>query len=133
MLTSIGLWADFSRDDNTKIVTDNSRGLEWQDDIDASSVSLNWQEAIDYCEALSLDGGGWRLANFNELYYIADRSTYNPAMDNTFQNVNTNDYWSSTTYADGTDSAWMVDFDYGVSSDNSKDDNGYVRCVRVKQ
>jgi hypothetical protein len=130
IIISISLWADFSRDNSTQIVTDNSTGLEWQDDV---NITKTWQEAIEYCEALALDGGGWRLPNFNELYYIADRSTYNPAMNSTFKNVVTSSYWSSTTYAYNTDNAWVVNFYYGNDNTNTKGDSNYVRCVRARQ
>ena len=133
MITSVWLLADFSRDDSTQIVTDNATGLEWQDDTNASSIKLTWQGAIDHCEALTLDGGGWRLPNFNELYYIADRSTYNPAMDSTFENVNTSSYYlSSTTHATATHFAWIVYFYNGDDEFIPKNFNYCVRCVRAR-
>ncbi|MDQ7085327.1 MAG: DUF1566 domain-containing protein [Sulfurovum sp.] len=131
--TSISLWADFSRDDSTQIVTDNSTGLEWQDDTHASSITLSFQLAIEHCETLNLDGGGWRLPNFNELYYIADRSTKNPAMNSIFINFSTSYYWSATTYADNADYAWVVYFYYGIDNFNRKNYSYYVRCVRDGQ
>lgn len=134
MIISLGLWADFTRNNITEIVTDNITGLEWEDDSNASSIHLSWQGAIDYCEALALDGGGWRLPNFNELYYIADRSKYNPAMDSTFINVNTSSYyWSSTSSIDFTNGAWVVTFKYGYDLNLHKNGSLYVRCVRAGQ
>jgi len=134
LIISISLWADFTRNNSTQIVTDNNTGLEWQDDV---NITKTWQGAIDYCEALALDGGRWRLPNFNELYYLADRSTYNPAMDSTFKNVNTSSsYWSSTTYAYGTNLtnlAWVVYFNFGNDSIDNKSNSYYVRCVRARQ
>jgi len=131
IIISISLWADFTRNNSTQIVTDHNTGLEWQDDV---NITKTWQGAIDYCEALALDGGRWRLPNVNELYYIADRSTYHPAMDSTFKNVNISSYyWSSTTYADYTSVAWVVYFNNGSGGDGVKDISYYVRCVRARQ
>ena len=45
--------------------TDSSSGLTWQ--VEPFSDYLNWEEAISYCENLSLDGGDWRLPTISEL------------------------------------------------------------------
>lgn len=42
-------------------------------------------------------------------------------------------YWSSTTDADYTNSAWRVDFDGGGVSGNGKHGGMYARCVRGGQ
>jgi len=128
------IYADFTRDDSTHIVTDNNTMLQWQDDTNASSVSKTWTEAITHCETLSLGGySNWRLPNFNELYFIADRSKRNPAMDSTFQNVSSNYYWSSTTVVGYGDGAWIVDFYDGGVGWGAKSNSHYVRCVRDGQ
>lgn len=130
---SISLYADFTRDDATQIVTDNSTGLQWQDDSDAKTVTKKWTEAIAYCEGLTLGGhDDWRLPNSNELYYIADRSKRNPAIDSTFQNVYFGDYWSSTTVVGNEDDAWGFNFqDFGYDYLDDKSRFYYVRCVRA--
>jgi hypothetical protein len=40
-----------------------------------------------------------------------------------------NNYWSSTTYAPGTSSAWGVYFGLGSVSTGNKTGSSYVRCV----
>ncbi|CAA6819512.1 MAG: Unknown protein [uncultured Sulfurovum sp.] len=126
------LMADFSRDNGTQIVTDSSTNLQWQDDVVGST--MNWESAISHCEALTLNGhDDWRLPNFNELYSIADRSTYNPAMDPAFSAVSTSYYWSSTTDASHTSVAWVVDFYLGYDDNVYKTGSCYVRCVRDGQ
>lgn len=133
LLTSIVLWADFTRDANTEIVTDNSRGLEWQDDLSAYTKGAPWEEAIEYCEALTLDGTGWRLPNYNELYSLIDRSR-DPAIDSAFLHVGTrNYYFTSTSYANNPLGAWQLYFKAGLSRVNFKTGFYHVRCVRTKK
>ena len=128
---SVSIWANFTRDNNTKIVTDNSTKLQWQDN---ESVSKKWTDAIDYCEALTLGGyNDWRLPNQNELRSIADRSKSNPAIDNAFKNVVSPYYWSSSTVVGNEDGAWGVAFSYGGDYWDRKSYEGYVRCVRDGQ
>ncbi|WP_022851109.1 DUF1566 domain-containing protein [Limisalsivibrio acetivorans] len=123
--------AELTRNGSNGTVTDSRNDLMWQDDSDAASFTKQWQEAIDYCEALTLGGyNDWRLPNMRELLSIADRSTYDPAIDNTFQNVRSLLYWSSTTDAGNSYLAWSVDFNHGKSYDYLKLGHIDVRCVR---
>ena len=120
--------ADFSRDSD--IVADSVTGLEWQDD---ESVEKSWEEAIEYCEALELGGHtDWRLPNFNELYTIADHTKSNPAIDDIFQAVASNGYWSSTTIVGDKNSAWGIGFSFGDGDWDNKSNSYYVRCVRAR-
>ena len=143
---SITIQADrFSRDDTTNIVTDSLTNLQWQDEPYTQAEEdaydnnteegkvLFWQNAINYCENLTLGGkSDWRLPNFNELYYIADRSRYNNAIyPNSFNNVTSNYYWSSTTNASDSDNAWIVNSKYGNDNNNDKSYSRFVRCVRA--
>ena len=130
MFTSVAS-ADFSRNNDTKIVTDNETGLQWQDN---ETITKVWQDAIDYCENLTLgDYGDWRLPNIRELTSLVDDTKNNPSIDSTFQNVVSNNYWSSTTNANPSSLAWVVNFYYGGQSYNGKDANHSVRCVRAGQ
>jgi len=128
---SISLLADFSRNNDTQIVTDNETGLQWQDN---ESVSKTWKSAIDYCENLTLGSyEDWRLPNINELTSLVDDSKSNPSIDTVFQYTASNLYWSSTTYARDSLNAWLVDFSNGYQYNVSKYYNFYVRCVRAGQ
>ncbi len=128
---SVSIWADFTRDNTTQIVTDTNTKLQWQDN---ESVSKKWTEAIDYCEALTLGGyNDWRLPNQNELRSIADRSKREPDISSTFQYVVSGYYWSSSTVVGDEGNAWGVRFDGGYDYWNYKSDEVYVRCVRDGQ
>jgi len=124
--------ADMSR--SGEIVTDSKTKLMWQDNADASSITRNWQGAIDYCEALNFGGyTDWRLPNINELKSITDRTRNNHAINPAFVNVTTNYYWSSTSISGHTHYAWVVLFYNGDVYDGNKDHNSYLRCVRAGQ
>ena len=131
-LSSI-LFADFTKTGN--IVTDNSTALQWQDDAIGSTMS--WTSAITHCENLSLDGhSDWRLPNINELKSLVDDTKVNPAIDDSataFEYTASNYYWSSTTYAGYSDSAWYVHFYYGYQYYYYKTNSYYVHCVRAGQ
>jgi len=119
------------------VVTDSKTTLEWQDDYSDNEnniKSANWTDAIDYCESLSLNGqSDWRLPNKKELLSIVDYGTFNPAISSVFKMTTSNYYWSSTTNASGTNSAWGVNFSGGGTNYYYKSDNKYVRCVRAGQ
>jgi len=127
--------AGFSRSNG--VVSDNVTNLEWQDDYTDNGGSIKqsvWNDAISYCEALTLDSkSDWRLPNLNELTSLVDDSKNNPALNEVFQNTNSYDYWSSTSYSDNNGNAWIVHFYYGNQNNNYKVSNNYVRCVRAGQ
>jgi len=123
--------SSFSRDQTEEIVTDNTTGLIWQDN---ETVSMPWENAINYCESLTLGGySDWRLPNINELRSIADYSRYFPAIDPVFENIQSSSYWSSTTSYNNTVNAWFIVFDNGDDYSYSKNYTDYVRCVRAGQ
>ena len=133
---SIGAIANdrFIRDDSKDIVVDTTTNLMWQDNSDASDTNSKktWQSAISYCENLTLGGyNDWHLPNFNELYYLANKDKYNPAIDDGFKYVVRSYYWSSTTFASNTSYAWYISFGSGYSYDKPKTGSEYVRCVRL--
>ncbi len=45
-------------------------------------------------------------------------------------NVQSNNYWSSTTNAGNTSNAWNVNFNNGNVNNNDKSNDNYVWCVR---
>ncbi len=120
-------------DNGDGTVTDTSTGLMWQQDTALGTYT--WQEALAYCENLTLAGySDWRLPNRNELQSLVDYSRYNPAINpDYFLNTRATYYWSSTTYANGPSYAWIVDFSYGFMNISNKSNGHYVRAVRGGQ
>jgi hypothetical protein len=107
-------------DNGDGTITDSATGLMWlQDDSGAFGAgsygdgSLNWQQALDWCEDKSYAGySDWRLPDAKELQSIVDYSrspatTGTAAIDPMFNvtpiideggEVNFPFYWSSTTH-----------------------------------
>ncbi|WP_321311668.1 DUF4214 domain-containing protein [Halarcobacter sp.] len=113
------------------IVTDNNTGLQWQDDIDAKTVTKTLAGALTYCENKILGGYiDWRLPTMQELQTIVVSDNF-PTIDSIFENVSTNDYyyWSSTAYS-AINYGWIVDFYSGDSYNAYAGASTSVRCVK---
>ncbi len=83
-------------------VSDLTTGLTWQQIDDG--VTRNWQQALDYCENLTLAGSSaWRLPNAKELQSIVDYTRNYPALDTGVftQRDPAGWFWSSTTHVAG--------------------------------
>ena len=125
---------DFTRNANG-VVIDSRTNLEWQDDYSDNSKKIKeatWQDAIDYCESLTLDGHtNWRLPNVNELISLLDYySKQQPLIDASFENTYSNYYWSSSSEAKLHNYVWIIHFYYGYQYSNTKNKKNSVRCVR---
>ena len=131
LVTSVAFAGEFIRDYAADTVTDSTNSLMWQDNAVVASATYTWTEAIDYCENLDFAGQtDWQLPTINELRSIVDYDAYNLAIVSLFLNAATSLYWSSTTSATNTSSAWSIHFNYGGGYGSSKTSNNYVRCVR---
>jgi len=124
-------------------VTDNLTGLMWTTNANLPNGGRTWQQALDYVKGMNdstypnFGYTDWRLPNRKELHSLMDFSRYNPALPlgHPFTNVHGyNNYWSSTTYALYTNSAWIVPMWYGdVGVSNKSLFDVYVWPVRSGQ
>jgi hypothetical protein len=130
-LTIASLHASYV-DNGNGTVTDTTTGLMWKK---VSSSILTWEQALAYCEGLSLGGyTDWRLPTKKELISLVDESRNDPSINtNYFPDTAASWYWSSTTHAVVTDYAFSVDFYFGFASANDKSDSYYARAVRGGQ
>ncbi len=109
--------------------------MEWQLD---SPGEMTWYEAREYARSLTLDGrNDWRLPTAAELETLIDRKTLFERMRPTVREEvpfrDTLSYWSSTTFAPNTYSAWIVMFDGAYILSYYKSSAYRVRCVRGQE
>lgn len=80
------------------ITRDNIRRVEWF--LVPRTEKKDWKDSVNYCPTSTKDGGGWRLANINELATLYDNHTYLPSIKNEFKKgIVVSSHWSSTTVA----------------------------------
>ncbi|MDH4161176.1 MAG: DUF1566 domain-containing protein [Nitrospirota bacterium] len=141
----LGLYCGYANagsytDNGNATVTDNTTGLMWQQCSAGLSGAnctagiqaiYSWDDAITYCEGLSLGGfTDWRLPNVRELSSLVDVSRVNQSIDPLFPATQSALYWSSTINAGNTLYAWIVDFNSGRVYYNAVFNTNYIRCVR---
>jgi len=117
-------------DNGDQTVTDQVTGLMWDQ---RDTTTKTWEAGLAYCEAMTHGSKtDWRLPNRNELESLVDETkTSSPTINTTFfPDTVSGSYWTSTSYALGTTSAWGVNFNSGGVSFFKKTFNYYVRCVR---
>lgn len=107
----------FDNGDGT--IIDNATGLTWMQTD--SGATLDWSEALAYCEDLSYGGtSDWRLPNAKELQSIVDYTLAPEALEPAQQGVaidpifSVNEieswYWTSTSLNEGTGEGIYVTF-----------------------
>ncbi|MCB2181065.1 MAG: DUF1566 domain-containing protein [Desulfobulbaceae bacterium] len=110
-------------------VTDTETGLIWHTE---SFGPYTWQQALEACETENWEGfADWRLPNRNELQSLVDYSTHTPSIDSYLSSATySNYYWTSTTNRANPAVAWLVSFQYGNVTYDTKTKGFYIRPVR---
>ncbi|EJF07497.1 hypothetical protein ThvES_00003350 [Thiovulum sp. ES] len=118
-------YSKFSRN----LVKDNYTNLVWTKK--SSSNQMNWKSAKRYCQNLSIDGySDFRLPTIEELYYLADRSKRDPAIDSNFFNLKSDWHWSQTIIKSNSSNSWSVYFNNGNDYLEFQTYNRFAVCVR---
>jgi hypothetical protein len=113
-------------------VLDNQLNLIWTVE-NVGGQRFDWEGAKEAVSKLDLGGHtDWRLPTVEELFFLADRTKYNPAIDtDAFPVTESAFYWSGTADASSSDYAWDVGFDDGSSDWDDVHGEAFVRAVRA--
>lgn len=137
-------WPDPRFTDNGDgTVTDNLTGLIWLKNANCFGTRA-WATALTDANGLAngscglTDGsvaGDWRLPNVREQQSLIDYGRFNPALPSghPFTGVQSNYYWTSTTYAGYTSDAWLVGLYNGFVGNDDESYTYYVWPVRGGQ
>ena len=127
-------------DNGDQTQTDKLTGLIWSKNANLAAATKTWQQALDYIKNLNsqkyLGYSDWRLPNVNELATLGYKGQANSATwlnGQGFSNVQSNNYWSSSSHYSHTNYAWIVSMDDGYVSGHPKSDSNYVWLVRAGQ
>ena len=106
-------------DNGDGTVTDNLTGLIWTKDTNIAGESMIWQEALDYCEELSLGacGDNWRLPNIREARSLSNYGSIQPSLPSGHPFINVvvpMYYWTSTTVTEDPTFAWTMNVGWGL-------------------
>lgn len=129
-------------------VRDKVTGLVWQRCVmgmvwngttcTGTASSLTWVNALDAARTATAstvpNASAWRVPNHAELYSLAERACYNPAINTIwFPATPVAGMWSSSTSASDPQSAWLVYSYQGLDQVMAKTNIQRVRLVRFDQ
>jgi hypothetical protein len=117
-------------DNGDGTISDSLTGLIWLKNANCFNVTLIWQTALDNGATLSDGdcgltdgsiGGEWRMPNIRELDSLVHAGVVNPSVPNTlgsgkasngnpFTNLQSNEYWSSTSNIESPALAFTINF-----------------------
>ena len=144
-------WAAFT-DNGNGTITDTTTGLVWDKcsrgqvwdnttppgTCTGTASTHDWAAALAQATAANAAShrgqADWRLPNRTELESLIQINAHSPAIDGTyFPATPNNSYWTSTSYAPIPASAWVVDFDNGLTYADREANANHVRLVRSGQ
>jgi hypothetical protein len=99
------------------------------------TVDADWDALVDGSNTANLCGfNDWRVPSRIALESIVNFSVVSPSIDTDyFLNTPSSNFWSASAYANNSAKAWTVNFQYGYSFDNSRNNSYPVRLVRGGQ
>lgn len=112
-------------DNGNGTITDHLTRLIWLKDANCGGT-MTWDNALSFSNNLASDScgltdgsvaGDWHLPNRKELLSLIDFSRHDPALpqEHMFDNLQSSEYWSSTTGASERNTVWAVKIGSGGS------------------
>ncbi|EQB39236.1 hypothetical protein M947_07130 [Sulfurimonas hongkongensis] len=131
LFIACGVNADIVKN-STNTIKDTKTNYLWEDTKEASTTKRTFDDAVNYCKNLELDGHkSWELPGFVELFSIVDTKVYNPTISENFKYVVSENYWSAKTFGHATTKeAFVVNFLSGAFNREKMDKTFYVRCYK---
>ncbi|MCB1152263.1 MAG: DUF1566 domain-containing protein [Deltaproteobacteria bacterium] len=149
---------DDDDDDDNGVWLDPTSGYEWPSE--PPTIPVSWDDAVEYCDNLTLDGGDWHLPTITELRTlihecdntntggsceVSDSCTssecwdgedctcdeYPSCYDPYVYDICSDVVWSSTPVSDLENTVWYIDFRYAGVNTIYKSLGGMVTCVRL--
>ena len=124
-------------DNGDGTTTDLATNLTWQQGF---KKNVNWYEANNYCDILSLNGLKWRIPQTHELKSIVDYGAADPAIDTAaFPEIESGElsvwFWAAKNagfndIGSGLEASWMINFYDGFVEYTSRSKVYNVRCVK---
>lgn len=124
----------FFRDDTIGVVSDFATNLQWQDnyaDNNDTIPLLSWNDAVAYCQNLTLNAGGWRMPTFRELWGLIQIKPTAPMIDTDYFHFTENSYYAFWTSDAPDDSPMIIYFSNAQIEGyySSKSNQQIIRCV----
>jgi hypothetical protein len=116
------------------VVVDNITTLIWQepivDDAGTCSDGCTYQDAVTYCDGLTIAGSTWRVPTRIELVSLLDYTQTNGELIDPayFQSTSADCFWTSTPFT-GSTNMWVFDFQTGAILQTAVSTSCHVRCV----
>ena len=111
-----------------------TRLVLWARNMNIVGKRMDWNDAMKWANNLNYGGySDWRLPTWDELASFAKWGRNQASKwfnQNGFDNVQTDYYWSGTTYSGNTNYAWSVNMKSGDMVDVRKTSGYYVWPVR---
>ncbi len=111
-------------------VLDYTTGLIWQKEDDATIRTFG--DALAYCRDLATGGSRWRLPSLHELLSIVHYGRPGPdtpSISTVFVGAAEDGYWTATADANLYLNQYLVHFENGNVTTDSRNNSYYTRCV----
>lgn len=112
---------------NPLLIIDHAQDVQWSNDHPKRIAA----DAVSYCADANFQGlTGWRLPSTQELFYMATKADFDPAVEAPFTTFSSTPYWSADVWLENGDYRWSIDFNEGnITRRTLQSGQNYFTCV----